>query len=121
MVTYKLDGITFETIKSYNIGKIYHPETSGNVGYKLIINGISYYIMGDTDRTLETDRVKADVCFVPIGGTFTMDVDEAVEYINFIKPKKVIPIHYGSLVGDKNLGEEFKNKINKEIEVEILI
>lgn len=119
--TYKLDGLTFETIKSYNIGKSYHPESSGNVGYKLIINGISYYIMGDTDRTKETDAVRADVCFVPIGGTFTMDVDEAAEYINFIKPKKAIPIHYGSLVGDKTLADKFKNKINKEIEVEILI
>lgn len=119
--TYVLDTITFETVKSYNIGKQYHLETFGNVGYKLIINGVSYYIMGDTDRTKETDEVKTDVCFVPIGGTFTMDVDEAAEYINFIKPKKAIPIHYGSLVGDKTLGDEFKNKINKEIEVEILI
>lgn len=119
--TYKINDIIFDTIKSYNIDKIYHPKENMNVGYKILIKGTSYYIMGDTDRTEETNNVKADVCFVPIGGKFTMDVNEAIDYINYVKPKKAIPIHYGSIVGDKSLGEEFKNRINKEIEVEIFI
>ena len=119
--TYQVDTIKFETVASYNIDKKFHPKENNNVGYILTIKGIKYYVMGDTDRTQETDMVKTDVCFVPIGGTYTMDVFEAIEYINYIKPKKVIPIHYGSIVGDINLGEEFKNKINKEIEVELHI
>ena len=77
--------------------------------------------MGDTDLTEESLEVKTDVCFVPIGGKFTMDVDEAVEYINRIKPKKVIPIHYGKIIGDVSLGEYFKERIDKDIEVELLI
>jgi len=119
--TYQVDDIKFETVASYNINKKFHPQENGNVGYILTIDGIKYYVMGDTDRTQETDMVKTDVCFVPIGGTYTMDVNEAIDYINYIKPKKAIPIHYGSIVGDITLGEEFKNKINKEIEVELLI
>ena len=77
--------------------------------------------MGDTDRTLEADSVKTDICFVPIGGTYTMDLEEAVSYINKLKPKKVIPIHYGKIIRDGSLGEEFKSKIDKNIEVEIFI
>jgi L-ascorbate metabolism protein UlaG (beta-lactamase superfamily) len=77
--------------------------------------------MGDTDSTPEALQVKCDVCFVPIGGTFTMDYLEASEYINKIKPKKVIPIHYGKIIGDLSLGEKFKEKIDKDIEVDILI
>ena len=119
--TYEIDNIKFDTIESYNINKQYHPKENKNVGYNISINKKRYYIMGDTDRTKETDEVKTDVCFVPIGGTFTMDVKEAIEYINYIKPKKAIPIHYGSLVGAKSLGEEFKAKIDKNIEVELLI
>lgn len=118
---YTIDKITFETIPSYNHEAPYHPKDKEYVGYNITIDGIKYYIMGDTDRTPEADRVKTDICLVPIGGTYTMNVDEAVAYINHLKPKKTIPIHYGSIVGDVGLGTNFKNSINKEIEVEILI
>ena len=77
--------------------------------------------MGDTDVTSEALEVKPEVCFVPIGGKFTMDYEEATNYINTINPKKVIPIHYGSIVGDISLGNKFKEKINNNIEVEIKI
>ena len=118
---YKIDNITFNTIPAYNIGKQFHRKESNYVGYRILLNGLYYYIMGDTDRTPEADSVQTDYCFVPIGGTYTMNVDEAVDYINNIKPKVAIPIHYGSIVGDKSLGEEFKNKVNKEIEVKVFI
>ena len=75
--------------------------------------------MGDTDVTIEAKNVDCDVCFVPVGGTYTMNLDEAVTFINELKPKKAIPIHYGLIVGDNGLGIKFKEKINKEIEVEL--
>lgn len=119
--TYILDDITFDTIASYNIDAPFHPKEKGYVGYNVLIDGIKYYVMGDTNRTEEANLVKTDICFVPIGGTYTMDVKEASQYINYLKPKKAIPIHYGSVVGDKSLANDFKQLINKEIEVEILI
>ena len=77
--------------------------------------------MGDTDRTPEALDVKCDVCFVPIGGTYTMDVYEGAELVNEIKPELAIPIHYGDIVGDKSLGEEFRKNVNDNIKVEIKI
>lgn len=118
---YSTKDLSFETIPSYNTKESYHPKEKNYVGYNILLDGLYYYIMGDTNRTKETDQVKTDICFVPIGGTYTMDIKEATDYINFLKPKKVIPTHYGSIVGDITLGEELKNKINKEIKVEILI
>ena len=85
------------------------------------MDGVSYYIMGDTDRTAESESVKTDVCFVPIGGTYTMDVNEASQYINELKPKKAIPIHYGLIVGDKTMGTIFEENVNKNIIVELFI
>ena len=52
---------------------------------------------------------------VPIGGTYTMDYIESVELVNNINPKIVIPTHYGCIVGDKKLGEKFKEKLDKNI------
>lgn len=118
---YKLDNIKFETISSYNLGKPFHPKEKGYVGYNILLNGLYYYVMGDTDRTPESDQVKTDICFVPIGGKYTMDLEEASSYINNLKPKEAIPIHYGKIVGESTLGQEFKNKINKSIKVEVFI
>ena len=119
--SYKIDNISFETIPSYNINKEFHPKDREYVGYNILLNDCYYYIMGDTDRTPEAEKVKTDICFVPIGGNFTMDLDEAVDYINYLKPNKAIPVHYGKIVGDISLGEEFKKRINNEIEVDVLI
>lgn len=118
---YEIDNIKFETISSYNIDKDFHPKENEYVGYNVLIDGLYYYIMGDTDRTPETDNIKTDICFVPIGGKYTMDVQEAISYINELKPKKAIPIHYGKIIGDISLGEKFKNQILKDIEVQLLI
>ena len=118
---YQIDFLSFQTIPSYNTKASFHPKEANYVGYNLLMNGVYYYIMGDTNRTSESDQVKTDVCFVPIGGTYTMDVLEAVDYINALKPKIAIPIHYGKIVGDITLGEEFKEKINEDIEVRLLI
>lgn len=118
---YEIDGIKFQTIPSYNLTKTFHPKEKEYVGYNILLENEYYYIMGDTDRTPETDMVKTDCCFVPIGGTYTMNVEEAADYINHIHPKLAIPIHYGSIVGDISLGEKFKNKVNENIKVEIKI
>ena len=114
---YLIDDIKFKTIPSYNINKVFHPKEY--VGYNILLEGKYYYIMGDTDVTIEAKNVDCDVCFVPVGGTYTMNLDEAVTFINELKPKKAIPIHYGLIVGDNGLGIKFKEKINKEIEVEL--
>ena len=118
---YMVEDIKFVTVPAYNINKIFHPREKMYVGYNILLEDKYYYIMGDTDRTPETDMVKTDVCFVPIGGTYTMNVEEASEYINTIKPELAIPIHYGSIVGDLTLGQDFKNKVDKNINVEIKI
>lgn len=118
---YEIDGIKFSTIPAYNINKPFHPKEKYYIGYNILLEDKYYYIMGDTDRTPETDMVKTDVCFVPIGGTYTMDVEEAAEYINDLKPKVAIPIHYGTVAGKIEDGETFKNKVSQEIEVQIKI
>lgn len=97
------------TRKQHNKGK--------GVGYVLTINGISFYL-GDTDFLDEMATLKnIDVAFVPIGGKFTMNIDEAVKTTLLINPKLVVPIH--------NLGQdfqEFRNKLNrKQNNIECLI
>ena len=118
---YEVEGIKIETIASYNINKQFHPKESEWVGYIIEIEGTRYYIAGDTDITIENKQVKCDIAFVPVGGTYTMTYEEAAELVNTIKPKIAIPTHYGSIVGEKEDGEKFKNLLNPEIECIIII
>ena len=118
---YMVQGIKFETIPAYNTNKTFHPKENGWVGYIIIINGIRYYIAGDTDITEENKKVKCDVAFVPVGGTYTMDFKEAAQLINEIKPKIAIPIHYGSVVGTEQDAIDFVRLLHPEIKGIILM
>ena len=118
---YMVQGIKFETISAYNTNKTFHPKENGWVGYIIIINGIRYYIAGDTDITEENKQVKCDVAFVPVGGTYTMDFKEAASLINEIKPKIAIPIHYGSVVGTEQDAIDFVRLLHPEIKGIILM
>ena len=112
---YMVQEIKFETIPAYNTNKTFHPKENGWVGYIIIINGIRYYIAGDTDITEENKKVKCDVAFVPVGGTYTMDFKEAASLINEIKPKIAIPIHYGSVVRTEQDALDFIKLLHPEI------
>lgn len=118
---YSEKGIKFETMPAYNINKQFHPKENEWVGYVLELNNINYYIAGDTDITEENRKVKCDVAFVPVGGTYTMDYKEAAQLINEIKPKVAVPIHYGSVVGTKQDAENFIKMLLPIIEGKILL
>ena len=118
---YMVQGIKFETIPAYNTNKTFHPKKNGWVGYIIIINVIRYYIAGDKDITEENKKVKCDVAFVPVGGTYTMNFKEAANLINEIKPKIAIPIHYGSVVGTEQDAIDFIRLLHPEIKGIILM
>jgi L-ascorbate metabolism protein UlaG (beta-lactamase superfamily) len=64
-------------------------------------NGFRIYHAGDTaafgDMRLIGERFKPDLALVPIGGNFTMDPAEAAWAVKeLIRPKAVIPMHYGT-------------------------
>ena len=119
--TYTIENIVVETIPSYNLNKQFHPRVKNYVGYIITLNDERIYVSGDTDVTPEAQDVKCDIALVPIGGKFTCDYKEAAELINTIKPKTVIPTHYGSIIGNLTDGEEFKKLLNPDIECLIQI
>ena len=118
---YMVQGIKFETIPAYNTNKTFHPKENYWVGYIITLDGIRYYIAGDTYITEENRKVKCDVAFVPVGGTYTMNYSEAAELVNIIKPKIAVPIHYGSVVGTKQDATNFIKLLHSSIKGIILM
>ena len=113
--------INFEAIPAYNVNKKFHPKENNWVGYIIEIDGVRYYIAGDTDINEDNLKVKCDIAFVPVGGTYTMDYKEAAQFVNQIKPKIAVPIHYGSIVGTLNDAEQFISLLDENIEGKILM
>ena len=69
----------------------------------------------------ELKDIKCDIALIPIGGTYTMDYLEASKFINYIKPKVVIPTHYKTIVGTLEDAIKFKELLDNNIECILLI
>ena len=118
--SYEADGIPFKTVPAYNLDKKFHKRKENWVGYILTLEGTTYYFAGDTDYIPEMDSIKADVVFIPVGGTYTCTAQEAAAAVNSIKPKVAVPIHFGSIVGNQGDAETFIKNLAPGIEGVIL-
>mgnify|MGYP000064709504 CR=1 FL=1 len=74
----------------------FHHQSEFPVGFLLDFDGFRIYHAGDTyyDRTLAD--VNTDIAMVPIGGTYTMNVEEAAKLVKEMSPRVAIPMHYGT-------------------------
>lgn len=118
---YQLKDLKFETRVAYNKTKLFHQKAKKWVGYIIQIQGVSYYITGDTDHLVELEDVSCDVLFVPVGGMYTMNAKEAANLTNHIKPKIAIPTHYGSIVGSIKDAHKFIELVNNNIQTKCFI
>jgi len=109
--THEVAGVRFTTVPAYNTAEErlqMHPKANGWVGYVLELPDGTYYHAGDTDHVSELDQVHADVAFLPIGGTYTMDAEEAAGLARSIAPRVAVPMHYGFVVGSPRDAERFR-------------
>jgi L-ascorbate metabolism protein UlaG (beta-lactamase superfamily) len=119
-------GVGVEAVAAYNInkfrepGKVFHPKADGKVGYVVTLDGVRFYHAGDSDATPEMKALDVDVAFLPVSGTYVMTADEAAEAAKAMKAKVVVPMHWGSIVGDKRDAEKFKKLVGSGRAVEIL-
>ena len=121
-------GIKISVMSAYNLDKPFHPKDESWVGYLIKMNDVLIYHAGDTDVIPEMQKLtghkhpeKKFIALLPVGGRFTMSVEEAVEAAKLIKPSLAIPMHYGSIVGSSEDAEEFCELCREEgIECTIL-
>lgn len=101
-------GTDVEAVAAYNLMKPFHPKNKGWLGYVVTVDGTRVYVCGDTDNIPEARAVSCDIICVPIGGFYTMNAKSAAELVSAVRPQIAIPIHYGSIVGDKKDADEFE-------------
>ena len=93
--------------------------SSGNpVGYVLQVNdGPTIYHTGDTDvftdMKLIAEFFKVDVMLAGIGGHFAMDPPRAAQAVEWVNPKQVIPMHFGTYPILAGTPAQFKAALEK--------
>lgn len=120
--TVEAGGIKAQAVPAYNIVEErldMHPKSNGWVGYVLQLGDASYYHAGDTDHLPELESLGAQVAFVPIGGTYTMDVPQAAGLVRAMSPQLAVPMHYGYVVGTVEDAERFRTEADP-VRVELL-
>lgn len=102
----RVGAVTITVFPSYNISKTFHPRGEG-VGFLVAVDGGTIFHAGDTDDIPETHGLKPDIALLPVGGTYTMDVPEAIRAAQAIGATMSVPMHYGYIVGTPDDGARF--------------
>ncbi|MFY9586168.1 MAG: MBL fold metallo-hydrolase [Actinomycetota bacterium] len=112
--TIEAAGLQVSAVHAYNVRPErleMHPREKDWVGFVVELGGTRCYFAGDTDHIPEMSEIKTDVAFIPVGGTYTMDVQESVGAVKDINPKIAVPYHFGFVVGPRATGAEFVEAI----------
>jgi L-ascorbate metabolism protein UlaG (beta-lactamase superfamily) len=109
-----LGSLKIRTIEAYNPSKKFHPKNEYWVGYIIQFDNTTIYHAGDTDQIKEMEKLTGYgkkgnflIALLPVGGTYTMNSEEAAKAASIIRPSLAIPMHYGSIIGSKADAEKF--------------
>ncbi len=95
-------------------------------GFVLTIDDKKIYHAGDTALIADMmllENEKIDVACLPIGGYYTMDVNDAVRAVSFIMPTIAVPMHYNTFAQITQAPDEFARLVidaNLSTEVKVL-
>ena len=116
--TYDINEVKIYTIHTY------HDNKNGllrgeNIIFIYDFNGIRVCHMGDIGQDFDPSIVKninnIDILLIPVGAVYTIDYKMAKKYVDEIKPKVVIPMHYkrDKLTFDLDKVDKFLNLFYK--------
>ena len=96
----RLGDLTVHAVPAYNPVQEFHPRTNNWLGAVLAMGQANVYYAGDTELIDEMSGLgPVDIALLPVGGMYTMDVDQAVAACERIGCKVAIPYHWGDIVG----------------------
>ncbi|MBI3627546.1 MAG: MBL fold metallo-hydrolase [Candidatus Sungbacteria bacterium] len=95
---YEIKGVTITGIETFH-DKVSGKERGANTAYIIELENIRLLHLGDFgEAKLRPETIDAlgeiDILLVPVGGTYTIDAEEAAEIASQVEPKVVIPMHY---------------------------
>ena len=92
-------GVRFHTVGTYHDAS-QGSERGKNAIFAIEANGLHVVHLGDLGHVLTSQQVAAigpvDVLLIPVGGVYTIDAAPATQVVDLLKPRLVVPMHYGT-------------------------
>lgn len=112
----QLDGFDVLAVPAHNVDKKFHTPDQGWLGYVFNIGDTTYYHAGDTDFLDAMYGIRCDIAFLPVGGHYTMGVEDAAKAGEACGAEVLVPIHWGDPHGSEDdierLGELFSRRVH---------
>ena len=95
---YEVKGTRIQGIPTFH-DTVEGAKRGPNIAFRIVAEGVTLVHLGDFgEAALREETLEAlgdvDVLLIPVGGTYTIDAETAVEVIAQIEPRVVIPMHY---------------------------
>lgn len=95
---YEIAGVNVVGIPSFHDDKG-GADRGKNTIYSINVDDVNFVHLGDLgQKQLTQAQVEAlsacDVLFIPVGGTYTINADDAPDIISALEPKIIVPMHY---------------------------
>ena len=74
---------------------------------------------GDMERIGR--RHPIDLALLPIGDNFTMGPDDALEAVQLLRPRRVVPIHYNTFEVIQQDAQAFARRVAAETQAECVV
>lgn len=95
---YEIKDVFIEGIETFHSDIDKEGGKEKNTIYRIDMDDISVAHLGDLGHTLDDKQLEklkgTDILLVPVGGTYTINAQKAVEVVSQIEPRIVIPMHY---------------------------
>ena len=91
----QLDGLDVLAVPAHNVDKKFHTPEDGWLGYVFTVGTTTYYHAGDTDLLPSMADIRCDLAFLPCGGHYTMNVEDAARAAGACGASAVVPIQWG--------------------------
>lgn len=105
---YEVGGIKVRGFKTFHDDKG-GKERGRNTIYLFQVEGVNLSHLGDLGHLLGEQVVEEigelDVLFIPVGGVYTIDAEQAAKVVAQLQPKYIIPMHYRIEGMDKSFND----------------
>ena len=90
-----IDRLSIKAIPAYTEDGFQHPKEQDGLGFVISMNYYDIYYAGDTGIIPEMSQIHPDIAILPIDGNDTLSVEQAIEVVDLLRPRWVIPCNWG--------------------------
>lgn len=90
-----INKANIKAVPAYSPDSLHHPLSHDGLGFIISLNYYDIYYAGDTKIIPEMQAIRPDIAILPIDGQGTLDIYEASQAIDILKPKWVMPSNWG--------------------------